>query len=92
MDGIWAIEPEWREELQANGKLAAVDFKLPEIECKDDNCVLPELKGLGLNDVLYLLEDAGLECEYSGVGHVAGQSPKAGTKVKKGSKIKITLK
>lgn len=92
VDGIWAIEPEWREELQANGKLAAVDFKLPEIECKDDNCVLPELKGLGLNDVLYLLEDAGLECEYSGVGHVAGQSPKAGTKVKKGSKVKITLK
>ena len=53
---------------------------------------IPSLKGMGLKDALYLIENCGLKCNYSGVGHVAEQEPAAGTQMKKGETVKIELK
>ena len=57
-----------------------------------DSPVVPDLSGLGLRDALFAIENSGMKCEYTGTGHVATQSPKAGTAATKGGTVKITLK
>ncbi len=53
---------------------------------------LPDLKGKGLDEAVWLLENSGIKCTYTGSGHVAAQQPKAGTKVEKGMTVNLTLK
>ena len=52
---------------------------------------VPDLQGIGLRDAMYLLENAGLDVQVSGYGKVKKQSVKAGTKVSKGTQIKLVL-
>ena len=54
--------------------------------------IVPSLKGYGLKDAVYTIENSGYRCSYSGAGHVVGQSPAAGSRLEKGQTIKITLK
>ena len=42
-------------------------------------------------DALYTIENCGYRCVFEGTGHVVGQTPKAGTKAKKGDTVKIVL-
>jgi cell division protein FtsI (penicillin-binding protein 3) len=56
-----------------------------------DGLQIPNLKGMGLKDAVFLLENAGLEVETRGVGKVKRQSVKAGKKVSKGTRIKLVL-
>ena len=58
----------------------------------DELSEVPDLKGLGLKDALYSVENCGYRCVYSGSGHVASQSPAAGTGLGKGGTVKIVLK
>ncbi len=60
----------------------AADYKLSEI---------PSVSGMGLMDALYTIENCGYRCVFEGTGHVVGQTPKAGTKAKKGDTVKIVL-
>lgn len=59
---------------------------------KDTGSGVPDVLGLGLRDALARLESAGYNVEFSGAGYVAGQMPTPGTKVAKGTKIKLKLK
>ena len=52
---------------------------------------MPELKGLGLKDALYLCENIGLKVEVNGVGKVARQSILVGQPIAKGQLINIQL-
>ena len=52
---------------------------------------IPNLKGMGLKDAVFLLENAGLEVQTKGVGKVKKQSVKAGKKVSKGTRIQLVL-
>lgn len=52
---------------------------------------LPNLKGFGLKDAVYLLENLGYTVEIKGRGKVTKQSIKAGTEVVAGTKIQIQL-
>ena len=52
---------------------------------------VPSLKGLGLEDALFLIENCGYRCEYTGSGHVSKQTPEAGKALEKGETITITL-
>ncbi len=52
---------------------------------------IPNLKGMGLKDAVFLLENAGLEVQTRGVGKVKKQSVKAGKKVSKGTRIQLVL-
>jgi cell division protein FtsI (penicillin-binding protein 3) len=52
---------------------------------------VPNVKGMGLKDALYLLENRGLKVAVYGKGKVAEQSIIAGTKFNKGQGINITL-
>ena len=56
------------------------------------NKTVPSLKGYGLKDAIYTIENSGYKCSYTGSGHVVSQSPAAGSKLEKGQTIKITLK
>lgn len=87
VDGIWAMEP---------GESISVKQDVPDMHMGNDipvtEGVVPDLAGLGLKDALFTIENARLKLNYSGVGHVASQTPKAGTAAKKGDVVKIVLK
>ena len=53
---------------------------------------VPDVKGMGLKDALYAIENNGYRCEYEGMGHVVSQIPAAGTQCKKGETIKLVLR
>lgn len=54
--------------------------------------LVPNVKGMGLRDALYLLENSGLKVGVSGVGTVSQQSLTPGGKVKRGSYVHIELR
>jgi cell division protein FtsI (penicillin-binding protein 3) len=53
---------------------------------------MPDVRGMGLADALFLLEAEGLKVEVEGVGGVAQQSIAAGSSIAIGDKVKIVLK
>ena len=56
-----------------------------------DFSVIPNVKGMGLRDALYLLENSGLKVGVSGSGTVSKQSLEPGQRVRRGSYIGIVL-
>ena len=89
VDGIYAIDPYWRKGLEPSG---TVPDMAPAAEASAEEGTVPQLKGLGLRDAIQAIENNGLKCSYSGVGHVASQSPEAGKTLKKGQTVTIKLK
>ena len=89
VDGIYAIDPYWRPEIEPAG---TVPDMAPATEAASEEGVVPNVKGMGLRDALQAIENNSLKCSYSGVGHVASQSPTAGKVLKKGQTVSIILK
>lgn len=52
---------------------------------------VPDVKGMGASDAVFLLETAGLKVKVNGVGKVKKQSLKAGTRYRSGQTIYIAL-
>ena len=69
---------------------SASNIQLVPQEVKKD--VVPNVKGMPLNDAVYLLENMGLRVFVSGNGKVVSQSKSPGTTLEKGSKIELVLK
>ncbi len=57
----------------------------------DDPARMPDVRGMGLKDALFLLERCGLEVRFSGQGAVATQSIAPGTAIKGNEKVEIRL-
>ena len=53
--------------------------------------IMPNVKGMTAMDVLYLLENIGLDVELSGKGKVIKQSLEYGVKIKENQKVALTL-
>ncbi len=53
---------------------------------------VPDVRGMGLKDALYLLESRGLRVTFSGSGAVVRQSPEAGAPLKRGASASIVLR
>ena len=91
VDKTYSLDYRWGNELDRRGNV-------PEMEA--DNCdagietgnIVPSVKGYGLKDALYTIENSGYKCSYTGYGHVASQSPAPGSRYEKGQTIKIVLK
>ncbi|MBA2421936.1 MAG: transpeptidase family protein [Chitinophagales bacterium] len=66
-------------------------IQLREQAVAEDTGVVPDVKGMGLKDALYLLERCGYYVNASGAGAVSSQSIPAGTKAPKGQIISIML-
>lgn len=58
----------------------------------DEPGTMPDVRGMGLKDALFVLESRGLRVRFSGCGAVAQQSITAGTRIAPGSAVTITLK
>ena len=56
-----------------------------------DRKVVPDVRGMGLSDALFLLESRGLKVSFSGSGKVVYQSISAGKSFKQGATITIKL-
>ena len=78
---LWTYDDKWREVLRERRSMPkAEEVNIVKTETEE----VPDLTGVGLRDALYILENMGYQCEYSGVGHVAKQ-------VIDGKTIKLTL-
>ncbi|HLO38492.1 MAG TPA: PASTA domain-containing protein, partial [Lacibacter sp.] len=53
--------------------------------------LVPDVKGMGLKDALYVLETAGVKVKVNGKGRINNQSIAAGTPVAKGQEITLSL-
>ena len=91
VNSIYCLTPGWNGELECSGKVPGMTAY--NIETGADHLdQIPDIKGLGLKDAIYSLENCGYRFEYEGCGHVTGQSPKAGTKAPEGTVVKFTLR
>ncbi len=59
---------------------------------KINKSLVPDVKNMGLRDALFLLESLGMKVSVEGKGKVAEQSLPAGTRIRKGMRIRISLK
>jgi hypothetical protein len=93
VDALYSLDPEWGREVRSEGQVRqmSLDRQVPENDGSKET-VVPDVNSLGLKDAMYIIENSGLRCTYSGTGHVAGQSPAPGQKAAKGSTVTITLK
>ena len=53
---------------------------------------VPDVKGMGAKDAVYLMESRGLKVNLSGVGKVYAQSIPAGNRVVKGQTVRLTMR
>ena len=58
----------------------------------DDRGVMPDVRGMGLKDALFILESRGLKVRFTGQGAVIQQTISAGTRITPGTAVTITLK
>ncbi|MBP5635018.1 MAG: hypothetical protein J6W83_01370 [Bacteroidales bacterium] len=69
VDRIWSIDPYWNGSLEKTAKLVKMEPAMPEIREGE----VPDVRGLGIKDAVYAIENAGFRCTYTGIGHVASQ-------------------
>ncbi|WP_418992931.1 penicillin-binding protein [Alistipes sp.] len=58
----------------------------------DEPGTMPDVRGMGLKDALFVLESHGLAVRFTGQGAVVQQSIAAGTRIAPGSAVTITLR
>ena len=68
-----------------------VFLEVRKVERDLQNGNMPDLRGMGIQDAIYLLETYGLIVQYLGSGSIQTQSIKKGEGFKKGSVIKLEL-
>lgn len=91
VDAVWSLDTSWGEDHATTGKVPQMKAGFIETE-KGTGLPVPDLKGMGLKDAIYAIENNGYRCSYEGIGHVVKQTPAAGTEYKKGQTISIVLK
>lgn len=78
----WVLTKSKKEEVQLQTRNITRDLEKNK---------MPNIKGMGLNDVLFLLENYGLKVNYSGRGSVKEQSITKGTQIRRGQNLTIVL-
>ena len=91
VDAVWSLDTSWGEEHAQTGKVPQMKAGFIETE-KGTGLPVPDLKGMGLKDAIFAIENNGYKCSYEGIGHVVKQTPAAGTEYRKGQTISIVLK
>ena len=91
VDAVWSLDSSWGEDFQARAKVPEMR---PEYigTRKGSSIPVPDVKGMGLKDAIYAIENNGYRCQYEGIGHVVSQVPAAGKCYGKGETIKLVLK
>jgi cell division protein FtsI (penicillin-binding protein 3) len=91
VDRTYSSDYRWGNTLEGRASVPDMNTDGQDAGIEYDKTV-PSLKGYGLKDAIYTIENSGYKCSYTGSGHVVSQSPAAGSKLEKGQTIKITLK
>ena len=69
IDNIYASSPEWNAPVVSSGAMP----QIAEIkEARSDSTGVPNVKGMGLRDAIYLLESQGYKVESKGRGKIVG--------------------
>ena len=92
VDHLWALDSSrWGDQVTARADIP--DMKPKYIATQSGTVIpVPDVKGMGLKDALYAIENNGYKCIYEGIGHVISQIPEAGTSCKKGETVRLILK
>ena len=91
VDQVWSLDSQWGETVTERADIP--DMKPQYIATVSGTVIpVPDVKGMGLKDALYAIENNGYRCTYEGIGHVVSQVPAAGTQCKKGETVKLVLK
>lgn len=91
VDNLWSLDSSWGEQFQARAKVP--EMRPDYIGTRKGSAIpVPDVKGMGLKDAIYAIENNGYKCCYEGIGHVVSQSPAAGEIRTKGETIKLVLK
>ena len=90
VDALYALDPQMGQEIEPKSVVPDMALTVSAPSSADPKePVVPDVHGLGLKDAVFMIENMGLECVYSGTGHVSSQVPKAGQKVAPGSTVTI---
>lgn len=93
VDAIYVLDPEWGNAIISSAKVPQMKLDREIHEQADTKSpVVPDVTGLGLKDAMFIIENSGLRCRYTGTGHVTSQTPSPGAKATEGSAITLTLK
>ena len=93
VDAIYVLDPEWGNAISSSAKVPQMKLDREIHEQADTkNPVVPDVTGLGLKDAMFIIDNSGLRCRYTGTGHVTSQTPSPGAKATEGSAITLTLK
>lgn len=93
VDAIYVLDPEWGNTIISSAKVPQMKLDREIHEQADTkNPVVPDVTGLGLKDAMFIIENSGLRCRYTGTGHVTSQTPSPGARATEGSAITLTLK
>ena len=93
VDAIYVLDPEWGSTISSSAKVPQMKLDREIHEQADTkNPVVPDVTGLGLKDAMFIIENSGLRCRYTGTGHVTSQTPSPGARTTEGSAITLTLK
>ena len=88
VDSIYALEEDWSESITRTKPMP----KMARREAVTANGAVPDVRGMGLKDAMYTIENSGFACTYEGSGHVVSQSPAPGAKPSGKEPIKLILK
>lgn len=89
------IDNEWEGRYvkeNAFGQADNTDELVQLTHIETSNGTVPNVKGMGAKDAVYLMEKAGLRVQLSGIGKVRTQSIPAGNRAIKGQSVRLTLK
>ncbi len=84
LNGLSFTKSEW---VEANPDEDGLELKNRQTQVG----TVPNVKGMGATDAVYLLENNGIRVSVRGRGKVKAQSVKAGSKIQRGQSIVITL-
>lgn len=90
VDNLWALDSRWGDRLKARAEIP--DMTPKYIGTRKGKAPVPDVKGMGLKDAIYAIENNGYKCTYEGMGHVVKQTPKAGEQDVKDKAIHIVLR
>ena len=91
MDKIWSMDSSWGDTYEKRTDVPKMSEGYISIG-RDSSSPVPDVKGMGLKDAIYAIENNGYRCQYEGTGHVVSQTPAAGKKYSKGETVKVILK
>lgn len=91
VDQVWSMDSTWGNELEERANVP--QMRAAHIGTRKGSSIpVPDVKGMGIMDAIYAIENNGYRCQYEGMGHVVSQTPAAGKCCTKGETVKLVLR